>query len=353
MGAHADAGSVLVGLSGGADSVALLLALQGLGQAVCACHINHGLRENAAQDEAFVRGLCDRLNVRLAVEKVQITGAGVEEKGREVRYAAYQQARATLGCTWVATGHTMDDQAETVLMNLCRGAGLGGLGGIPAVNGSVLRPLLGISREEVEDYLAKCGADFVTDESNASMEYLRNRVRHIILPAMEAHMNPQAKRNIAAAAARLAEDAKFLDGLAVEFSDGSALPLPLATRIARRSIEADKVTQGKIHEALMKKSEKGEAAPCPRAVKCAIVGEEVKIRTWQPGDRITLARGDGSTFTKKLQDIFTDDKIPQSERSAVPVLATATEVVAVLGQRPRVAAKFLPRPGAPTDTYFY
>jgi tRNA(Ile)-lysidine synthetase-like protein len=232
----------------------------------------------------------------------------------------------------------MDDQAETVLMNLARGAGPRGLAGIPVVNGRIIRPLLGVRRAEVEGYLAERGRYYVTDATNMSLDYTRNRVRHVVIPALVEHVNPKAVENIARAAARLAEDEPGL-----------------AARGLRSLFPNEDMTEGKLREILaaLKKQPAPVEKPCRRAVKCAMVSEQVEMRSWLPGDRITLARGDGSTFTKKLQDIFTDDKIPREKRDSVPVLATATEVVAILSDNPRVAAKYLPRAGEPCNTYIY
>ncbi len=193
---------VTVGLSGGADSVALLhvlLQLQAeLEISVSAVHINHGLRgEEALRDEAFVKALCAEWNVPLTVCSHNVAAIakarhlGVEEAGREVRYACFSQCDGV-----VATAHTASDNAETVLLHLCRGTGLHGLTGIPSVRGNVIRPLIDCTRAEVEAYCEENRLSYVTDSTNADTAYARNRIRRCVLPQLK-EINPQAEEAIA------------------------------------------------------------------------------------------------------------------------------------------------------------
>lgn len=191
---------VLAALSGGADSVALLRALLALGYPVRAFHLNHCLRgAESDRDEAFCRALCERLGVPLTVERIdvraQTAGEGIEAAARRIRYerlvAAAQGAK-------IATAHTADDNLETMLFHLARGTGPKGLAGIPPVRGDIIRPLIGAARAQVEAYLAELGQDFVTDSTNLSDDYTRNRIRHEVVPVLR-QLNP----SVCGAAARL------------------------------------------------------------------------------------------------------------------------------------------------------
>lgn len=211
---------VCVAVSGGADSVALLLAMveantasamnkEPLGVVLSAAHVHHGLRDDEADgDEAFVRALCDRLGVPLQVFHVdtpvrqQAEGEGLEEAARELRYAALRGLVAQGQADLVATAHTLDDQAETVLMKLLRGAWTEGLGGIsPAVQeGSdgwrLVRPLLAVRRAAIEAYLAARGEPWREDSSNRDRARTRNRVRHELLPLLRTY-NPAVDEMLA------------------------------------------------------------------------------------------------------------------------------------------------------------
>ena len=167
---------VLLGLSGGADSMALLDVLTHWPDAqlqVSAVHINHGLRgECADRDEAFVRKYCEERGILLTVIHADVAAVArdshltVEEAGRQVRYEQFEQVRSAIGADYVLTAHTADDHVETVLMHILRGCGIDGLAGIPVVRGNVRRPLLACSREEIEKYCVQNGVPFVTDETN-------------------------------------------------------------------------------------------------------------------------------------------------------------------------------------------
>jgi tRNA(Ile)-lysidine synthase len=205
---------VAVAVSGGADSVALLLALAranherrngravGLGVGLSAVHVHHGIRGGEADgDEAFVRALCELLGVRLVVERVDVPRRvaerqeTLEEAARELRYEVFRRLLETGEADAVATAHTRDDQAETVLMKLVRGAWTEGLSGIHPVlrmgaKGRVVRPLLGVSRAEVEAFLRGMKQEWREDSSNQDAAFTRNRVRHELLPLLRRE-NPQ------------------------------------------------------------------------------------------------------------------------------------------------------------------
>ncbi len=181
---------VLCCVSGGADSVALLHMLvmnrTELGIEIFAVHVNHGLRKTAERDEAFVRELCRKLEVPLAVEHVKVQeGASLEACARMVRYQAFFRIFDEFGCNKVATAHTMNDNAKTVLFHLARGSGLSGLCGIPVSRENVIRPMLDCSRTDVLEYLREFQISHCEDETNAELTFSRNRIRNRVLPELD------------------------------------------------------------------------------------------------------------------------------------------------------------------------
>lgn len=202
---------VFCAVSGGADSVALLFGMyllrEKLGLELSAAHFNHHLRaEESDADEAFVRELCARYDIPLTVEGAWVRPGkkGLEAAAREVRYAFLRSLPGK-----VATAHTADDNAETVLMHLIRGTGLKGLGGIAPVNGTVIRPMLDITRQEVESFLEEYCLPHREDSSNAGDAFLRNRIRHQVMPLLKGE-NPSVSLGISAMARRLRQDEAFL-----------------------------------------------------------------------------------------------------------------------------------------------
>ena len=188
--------TILCACSGGADSVCLLHSLwkvsQSLDIRVAAAHYNHHLRgEESERDERFVRELTETLGVELISGEGDVAGrakkisCGIEETAREMRYTFLQEAAQKAGAEVIATAHNANDNAETLLMHLLRGTGTRGLSGIPPVRGTIVRPLLTVSREEIEAYLLRHGLSHVEDSSNREDTYARNRVRHQLLPVLE------------------------------------------------------------------------------------------------------------------------------------------------------------------------
>lgn len=213
---------VVAALSGGADSVSLLLALQSLARdgkfSVAACHVNHGIRkEGALRDEVFCRNLCRELSIPLFVERVDIphilqeNPGSVEELARRERYRVLEELCRREGFTKIATAHTLSDNAETVLLNLCRGTSPDGLCGIPPVRGRVIRPLYQVSRRQVEEYLAVQGQDFVTDETNFETDYDRNFIRQEILPRLKQRLNPSLEETLRRMCDGAMEDRSYLE----------------------------------------------------------------------------------------------------------------------------------------------
>src|SRR5215212_1072353 len=216
-------------VSGGPDSVALLRVIVVLGGDPVVLHVDHGLRgEESRDDSEFVRDLCSQLGVRCEVRRIRLQdGSNLQERARDERYRVAEEVAARLGLRAVATGHTADDVAETVLMNLARGTGLRGLAGIPPVRGGIQRPLIGCTRREVLDYLRELDQPYRTDPTNLTGKYARNRVRLEILPVLE-EMYPAAG-NIARAASLFREDLKVLEELAFGVVErrGEEVVLPL------------------------------------------------------------------------------------------------------------------------------
>jgi tRNA(Ile)-lysidine synthase len=180
--------TVVVGVSGGADSVALLRVLvvlsPSLGITVRAVHVDHGLRPASARDGDFVRRVGARLGVPVEVVRVTVGGGSVEEAARVARYAALNAAADRAGAARIAVGHTADDQAETVLMRVLEGAGARGLAGIAAVRGRIIRPLIDARRADVQVDLERARLPWIEDASNRDVRFFRNRIRHQILPVI-------------------------------------------------------------------------------------------------------------------------------------------------------------------------
>jgi tRNA(Ile)-lysidine synthase len=224
-------------VSGGPDSVALLRVIVALGGEPVVLHVDHGLRgEESRADAEFVRDLCTRLGVRCEVRRLRLgDGSNLQERARDERYRLAEEVADWLGLRAIATGHTADDVAETVLMNLARGTGLRGLAGIPPVRGKVQRPLIERTRSEVLEYLKELDQPYRTDPTNLTGKYARNRVRLEVLPVLE-ELYPGAASNVARAASLAREDLEVLEELAagVEERRGEEVVLPLDALTALR-----------------------------------------------------------------------------------------------------------------------
>ena len=207
----------LVALSGGADSVALLLILQQLGYRIEAAHCNFHLRgEESDRDEKFVKSLCKKRNIPLHLihfdtkEYASLHQVSIEMAARELRYGYFRQLCQDIGASSVCVAHHRDDAVETLLMNLLRGSGIHGLTGIRPKNDFIVRPLLGVSREEIEQYLHSIGQDYVTDSTNLVNDVLRNKIRLEVLPLLKT-LNPKASENIEKTALYLSEAEKIFN----------------------------------------------------------------------------------------------------------------------------------------------
>lgn len=247
--------AVLVAVSGGADSVALLHALRALAGELrlrlSVAHLDHGLRADSAADAAFVEALARGGELPVSVERLAVpAGGSLEARAREARYAALRRQAARVGAARIALGHTADDQAETVLMRLLEGAGPRGLAGIPPVRGPFIRPLIETRRADIVAELRRAGLAWREDPSNRDPKFLRNRVRHELLPLLAASYNPAIvpalNRAAALTRALLAEvtalaarelPAAAADDVVLARSRLAALPAEVAAEVLRLAAE--------------------------------------------------------------------------------------------------------------------
>ena len=383
---------LLVAVSGGVDSAVLLDALVRIGQPVVVAHVDHGLRPGSAADGAFVAGVCARLGVPCRRLAVTVAQGNVQDRARAARYAALADAAREERCAAVATGHTASDQAETVLLALVRGAGLRGLAGMPPRRGladgvDLVRPLLEVSRAEVERYAHARGLDWRQDPSNEHDGYRRNRLRRNVMDALREDAGPGVDGRIAAAArhARAGLDAvaAHLDGAGegrvplgrlTALSDGArcAVLAEAAARWAPQSVRSQAAVArlaALVEAPVGARVESGGlrawrerdalrfgpgaavegslvATPLPSvtpnsapATFSASPWEEVVdadrtagagVRAWAPGDRIRPLGLDGH---RRVSDLLRERGIPRADRAGVPVVARGDEVLWVVGHR--------------------
>ena len=392
--------TVICAVSGGADSVALLfgfyLLKEKLGIRLEAAHFNHHLRgEESDRDEAFVLEFCDRYDIPLHLGGAAVKPGkkGLEAAARDARYAYLRSLPGK-----IATAHTADDNAETVLLHLIRGTGLKGLGGITPVSGNVIRPMLTVTRQNVEDFLNEWCLRHIEDSSNESDAFLRNRIRRHVMPMLKAE-NPRIGENLSAMALRLRRDEDYLSRQAnfgtlptvdtlrtmdsairsrilEKFLKDSGVREPEQSHIesvdalffserpsARVSLPGG-ITIARNYNTLQKLSRdpKPETVelPCPGEAEfgayrviCAPAEEiintadaftvcpegDICLRSRESGDAIRLASG-----TKSLKKLFIDRKIPASIRDTIPVVRDEQGILGVcsIGVNLDRAAKSLP-----------
>ena len=381
---------VVCAVSGGADSMALLWAmylLKGKLQiSLSAAHFNHGLRgAESDRDEAFVRQFCEGYGIDCYVGKGTVVAGkkGLEAAARQARYDYF----ATLEGK-IATAHTADDNAETVLMHLVRGTGLKGLGGISPVRQALIRPMLTVTRQEVLEFLSQYHIPYVVDSSNETDGFLRNRLRHHVMPLLKAE-NPRLAQNLSAMAMELRQDEAALSACAAQeplmvenlrqmkpalrnrklaafleqsgvieperqhillaeslvFSDNPSAwaDFPGSVRIRRNY---DRLSVDDIKEPLLEC-----LLDCPGVTQIPTAGLQVRccpaedsadgcilkpegkvvLRSRRSGDEMRLSGG-----TKSLKKLFIDRKIPASARMQIPVVADDRGVLAVYGIGPNL-----------------
>ncbi len=349
---------VLVAVSGGPDSTALLHALvklaPRLGITVEAATIDHGLRPEAAAECTEVARRCGELEIVCAVQKVDVHAARArhvswQDAARRARLAALEAIAQRRGCDRIALGHTADDQAETVLFRLVRGTGLRGLSGIPYRRGPFIRPMLDVRRSEVLRYLARRRLTFVDDPTNADRRFARSRVRHDWLPFLER------------------ENPKLVEALLALASEARGLPhvdRPMARRpaavVARLAASGHGTRQISVHggtvevsygQVKLRRGRDGGVGAPPRleldqvtsppadgvAFDSDRLAHPLRVRLPRPGDRMRPRGGRGS---RKLSDLLIDAKVPRPLRRALPVLEAADgTILFVPGLRPADAGR--------------
>ncbi|MFC2160364.1 tRNA lysidine(34) synthetase TilS [Acidobacteriota bacterium] len=333
---------ILIAYSGGIDSTALLYLLRELQEdwpiKLALGHLNHNLRQNAENEELFVRNVAKKLGLPLYVSSKDVSShAGehklnIEEAGRNLRYDFLKVTAQNFGFSKIATGHNMNDQAETFFMRLFRGSGLSGLSGIyPIVDDLVIRPLLYITREEIEAYLSLIKADFQIDESNLDNRFLRNRIRSELLPYIQEEFDPHLISRIGKVSALFQEEEFVLNGLikteikkAIQKKEDSvfldlnilsSMPVGLARRTVREFIAEIKGDLRKISfEDIESVLEIKEGKEYPLAKDCLLRREQNRIFCRQ-GDRITLSyellwTGKNSLVIKDLDLSFSGMELP-------------------------------------------
>ena len=411
---------VILGVSGGADSIAMLYALNELvdyGLELIVAHLNHGIRGDEAKGDAefvketakslrltFVYGEVDTLSFK---EESQLS---LEDAARTLRYKFFDQVLNKHYATKIATAHTLDDQAETVLMRLLRGSGSRGLSGIPPVSNSIVRPLIDTSRSEIEEYLRSKGVEWVEDSTNESPEFLRNRIRQDLLVELESY-NPQIKETLSRTAEILRSEEGFIRREALKHFDYIFSPnkseligdlkyyrsveKPLRFSLLRLTIEKLNTSLKNISSThivsaddfLLSETASGEVE-LPQGtvivkgydtflvtrkselelefsysiqslgkwsfpefsvsieyIKTDELAENdesvayfdpetvsfpIEVRNFKPGDRFSPL---GMTTSKKLQDYFTDIKLPKFLRSRVPIFISKDEIMWLGGIR--------------------
>lgn len=368
--------TVISALSGGADSVAMTHCLASLqaetGITVKACHFNHHLRSAESDaDEAFCREFCQKLGISLSVGhgdvkgRMEMTGESLEEAARKLRYDFFKKQEGV-----IATAHTADDNAETVLLNLVRGTGLKGLGGIPEERERILRPMLKVTRDEVMAYLASHDLPHREDSSNSQDDCLRNRLRHTVLPLLKEE-NPGFLAGVCRMTENLRQDEALLQAQADALrsvSDLQAAPEALRRRAIRARLwQISKLSHAHIEavEAIVLSKDPSAAVnlpggitarreydtliidegqktafssvilPCPGQVtveelgitfRCDAPGLPITIRPRKQGDSIRLKGG-----TKTVKKLLIDKKIPAFRRDMVPILERDGKILAVWG----------------------
>ncbi len=239
-----DSGRVLVTLSGGADSVALLRCLLALGCDCVAAHCNFGLRgEESQRDMRFAEDLCQRLEVKLVTVRFDVEEykrrhkVSTEMACRELRYEWFERMRIEQQCSAIAVAHHADDNVETLFLNLFRGTGIAGLAGIQPRNGRIIRPLLGVGRKDVEAYLRALGQDYVTDSTNLETDFARNKIRNVILPEIEKHF-PSARKGIVHTLDNLSGDFSVWRDAVLAFEESAVCSMTDGMHISREKLAA-------------------------------------------------------------------------------------------------------------------
>ena len=385
--------TVLAAVSGGADSVCMLHMLLNLAEnldfSVCAAHFNHMLRgAEADRDEAFVKDLCENLQIPFYAGRGDVrafaeeNGKSTEEAARILRYDFLQKTALKLNSAKIATAHNADDNAETVILNLTRGTGLSGIRGIPPTRENIIRPLLCLTRDEIETFLNTKGIRYVTDSSNLEDVYSRNKLRHNVMPVLK-EINPRFAEGFLRTGDLIRQDEEYLSGEAdriiSENANGNSinaplllsLPQSLSSRVIRKLAGANlaasfvedvlKLCKNSSPSARLNlpgltvhreydsiifgDADKKEFSPIfiqsGDCIKLPELGIEVSMETsvfadninksfteylFKTGDNIKLRE---TSCTKTLKKLFTEKRIPLAKRASVPIMADDNGVLGV------------------------
>src|SRR5438034_388533 len=317
--------TVLIGVSGGADSVALLHVLLRLAGALDlrlhVLHVDHGLRPDSARDAEFVRALGARLGVPVDVVGVRVGAGWVEAAARAARHAALETAADRVGAARIALGHTADDQAETLVMRLLEGTGVRGLAGIPTVRGRLIRPLLESRHRDAVAALRAAGMEWLEDPSNRDPRFFRNRVRHGLLPRLAEETGGDLVARLGRLARRAREAVDALDHVAaVELS-----------RLAREEDGALVLSRSAL-------------AALPRPVAAEILraaAASLGSRAPRRGDRFRPFGGGD----RRLKSFLIDAKVPRWDRDRLPLVDAGRDILWVAGVRRGAAAPVTARTG--------
>jgi len=422
---------LLIGVSGGADSVMMMHLLDDLSSPcdflLTVAHLNHGIRTEADDDATFVQSIAAARGIPFVLDQIDVpalaeaNGESIEMAARRARYAFFADAARNAECTVIATAHTRDDQAETIVLNLARGTGVGALAGIPRCSAlgptRLIRPLLDVTRHDVETYLREHSIPWREDASNTDTRFLRNRVRHHVMPMLESQLNPQIRDALLRCADIWGEEDRWLEALTKEALDSCRaeddlllkplrdLPTAARRRVLRRWLDQAGVDPAaRSYDAIQRtesllSSDHGSSSiplrgdtcvvreydrlrleipsangdPCEDAIPVRVPGvtthpgldldieasiapgivressatpgalpsrasiairadaiDTLFVRTWQPGDTMRLR---GVSGAKKLQDIFTDAKVPSRQRNRIPVIECGGEIAWIPGFR--------------------
>lgn len=341
---------IVIGFSGGPDSVCLSIILRKLqknyGLNLSAVYIDHGLRPDDTEGEiAFCRNLCEFLSIDFFVRTLKSQSPKGSQKShnlhdrlRKLRYAEYYKLAFELRADIIALGHTMDDQTETIIMNLLRGSGKSGLSGIPPVNGNIIRPLIEVKREEIESFLAQEKIDFITDPSNKKDIYLRNRIRHNLIPQLK-QINPSLSDALSHSADIYRDEDDYLERFVAQEleeilfqRDSYTIELLLSPfkekdkaiqrRIIRRALESSAGLRGITFShienvlTLFNKGKSGDSLDLPGNVR-AIKSYSILKITSQMSDKLTEYKLDvpGSVCLKEVSCMIKSEII-EKEKAA-------------------------------------
>ena len=370
---------VIVGVSGGADSMALAHVLMKLGYEITITHLNHGLRgKESDADAKFVQTLAQKWKVPFVIYKVKLRKKGnLENQARMIRYDFLEKVRQARKAKFIAVAHHLDDQIETILMHMQRGAGLRGLCGIKMQNGSIIRPFLNVRKQDLINYVKKEKLDYQTDKSNFDKSFKRNYLRHSVIPKLKKEwkaletdlmdLSESAQKRLK----KIEENAKKWIQKAVknnQFKRSDFLELPSDVQsevlflltgyqdiyskqinelksLIKKGITGKQKKVGdltfqtqydrvnfyktRITTTILRKQKLGKREIKWGDWKLKYKGSDtLYVRVWQKGDRFKPA---GMKGTKKLQDFFVDQKIPKTERHQIPIIVDKNNQILSIG----------------------